>query len=207
MIPRLCYITDGARGTGGRPLPDVIERAFRGGVRLVVVRERDLPGVAFGRLLEPLEPLRSAGLRVVVSRRADVARAYGLDGVHLAMDAIGVSDARGWLGPDALVGYSAHSGEEARRVAREGASYVTLSPIYATDSKPGASARGCGWLREATRDLAIPALALGGVTGDRIPDVLKAGAWGVAAVSALGGAADVEAAAREMTARIGEFNG
>jgi thiamine-phosphate pyrophosphorylase len=171
---------------------------------MAVIRERDLPDAALGSLVERLLPLRPQGLRLLVSRRLDVARAYGLDGVHLATDAVTVADARRWLGPDALVGYSAHSGEEARGIARAGASYVTLSPIYATGSKPGAAPRGCGWLEEAIRDLPIPALALGGVTRDRIGEVLRAGAWGVAVVSALGAAPDVEAAAREMKQTIQE---
>jgi thiamine-phosphate pyrophosphorylase len=125
-----------------------------------------------------------------------------MDGVHLAADAIPVAEARSWLGPEALIGYSAHSAGEARRVEQSGASYVTLSPIYPTGSKPGAPGRGESWLAEATSKLGIPALALGGLHPSRVPGVLGAGAWGVAAVSALGAAADIEAAAREFAAAL-----
>ena len=204
MIPRVCYISDGDRGTAGRPLPEVIRALVRGGVRMAVIRERDRSDRELGELLEELGPLRSEGLRLLVSRRLDLARAYGLDGVHLAADAVPVEEARHWLGADALLGYSAHSTEEASQAARAGASYVTLSPIYATDSKPGAAPRGPGWLEEAIRDLPVPALALGGVRRDRIGEVLRAGAWGVAVVSALGAAPEVEAAARDLTRAIEE---
>ena len=129
MIPRLWYITDTARGSGGRPLAEVIARAAAGGVGAVVLRERSLETAALGQLIEDLEPLRATGLRVLVSRRLDLARAFGLDGVHLAAGAVPIPEARTWLGADAWIGYSAHSGAEARRAAREGASYVTLSPI------------------------------------------------------------------------------
>jgi thiamine-phosphate pyrophosphorylase len=193
VIPRLFYITDGKRGRAGRPQDEVIRAAFEGGVEAVVVREPD-PAA----LLERLAPLRERGLRVLVSRRLDLARAFELDGVHLAADAVPVAEARGWLPPGSWIGYSAHSGEEARRVASAGASYVTLSPVYATGSKPGARGRGAEWLRESLTDLAIPALALGGVTPGCAEEILKAGAWGVAAVSAIGAAPDVGRAATEF---------
>jgi len=195
VIPRLFYITDGERGTAGRPLAQVVERAFEGGVEAVVVRERSLETGALVRLIDSLDASRQRGLRVLVSRRLDLARALGLDGVHLAADAVDVATARGWLGADAWIGYSAHSGPEAQRVAARGADYVTLSPIRATSSKPGACGRGTGWLRESLAGLPIPALALGGVAAGDTDEILRAGAWGVAAVSAIGAAPDVAAAA------------
>lgn len=207
MIPRLWYITDGERGTAGRPLAAVVGEALAGGVGGVVLRERGLESAALAGLVQALLPLRHHGLVLVVSRRLDLARAYGLDGVHLAADAVPVGEARAWLGPDALIGYSAHSGPEARRAARAGASYVTLSPIHPTASKPGAPGRGCAWLAEATSKLAIPTLGLGGVTPARTEGILKAGAWGVAAVSAIGAAPDVAAAARAFRQVIRETTG
>jgi thiamine-phosphate diphosphorylase len=196
VIPRLAYITDVARGSAGRPLGDVIRAAAAGGCDLVVLRDRSLEAGARADQLDALAPERARGLRVVVSRRLDLARACGLDGVHLARDGVRVAEARAWLGPDALIGYSAHSGDEARRARAEGASYVTLSPVYATDSKPGAPGRGLRWLAVAARRAGLPVLALGGVTAQRTPEVLAAGAWGVAVVSAIGAAPDPEGAAR-----------
>ena len=198
MIPRLCYITDAERGTGGRPLAEVLRRSARAGLGLVVLREPQLEGSEWEALLQEISPLREAGLRVVASRRLDVARACELDGVHLAADSVSVREARTWLGPDALIGYSAHSGGEACAAAAAGASYVTLSPIYQTGSKPGATGRGCAWLARELLELELPVLALGGMTPKRTPQVLEAGAWGVAAVSAIGAAPDVGAAVREF---------
>jgi thiamine-phosphate pyrophosphorylase len=200
-------MSDGARGTGGRSLFDVIEALARGGVELVVLRERDWTGAEWTEAARRLGPARARGLRVVASRRLDVARALGLDGVHLGREAVPVREARGFLGPDALIGYSAHDGAEARGAAQDGASYVTLSPVYATDSKPEAPARGSDWLRSASRDLPIPALALGGLTAARVGEVLAAGAFGVAAVGALGAAPDPEAAAREFRRALADEEG
>ena len=198
MIPRLCYLSDGPRGTGGRPLLDVIEALARGGVELVVLREREWTGAEWTEAARRLEPARARGLRVVASRRLDVARALGLDGVHLGAEAVPIREARWFLGRDALIGYSAHDRDEALRAAAEGASYLTLSPIYRTDSKPEAPPRGCDWLRDASAATAVPVLALGGVTAARVGEIRAAGAFGVAAVGALGAAPDPEAAAREF---------
>jgi thiamine-phosphate pyrophosphorylase len=182
----------------------MVREAARGGVEMVVIRERDLSDAKLGELVEELLPLREEGVRLLVSRRLDVARAYGLDGVHLGVDAVPVREARRWLGPEACIGYSAHSPEEARDAEAAGSSYVTLSPIYTTRSKPGAGARGPGWLARATSGLSIPALALGGVTAKRVAETVGAGAWGVAVVSAVGAAPDVKEAAREMVQAIEE---
>ena len=198
MIPRLCYWTDGKRGSGGRDQAWVIERLARGGVEAVVLREREWSIGEWRGCVERLAPLRAHGLRVLASRRLDLARALGLDGVHLGAEAVPVAEARAFLGSAALVGYSAHDGLEARAAEKAGASYVTLSPIYATDSKPDASPRGAAWLAESASGLGIPVLALGGVTADRVSELRAAGAWGVVAIAALGAAAEPEAAAREF---------
>jgi thiamine-phosphate pyrophosphorylase len=191
-------MSDGERGSAGRPVLDVIEAMARGGVELVVLRQREWTGVEWSEAARRLEPLRARGLRVVASRRLDVVRALDLDGVHLGREAIPVREARAFLGDDALIGYSAHDGDEARSAAADGASYVTLSPIWATDSKPGVAGRGSAWLADALSGLPIPALALGGVVAARVAELRAAGAHGVAAVAALGAAPDPEVAAREF---------
>jgi len=198
LIPRLCYWTDGERGRAGRDQVDVIERLARGGVELVVLRERGWSAKEWSDCASRLAKLRAQGLRVLASRRLDLARALELDGVQLGAESIPVAEARAFLGPEAHIGYSAHDAAEALRAAAAGASCVTLSPIFATPSKPDAEARGCAWLASAAARLSIPVLALGGVTPARVAEVRAAGAWGVVAVSALGGARDPEAAAREF---------
>jgi len=200
-------MSDGVRGTAGRPLLDVIEALARGGVELVVLRQRDWSGAEWSEASRRLAPLRARGLRVVASRRLDVARACGFDGVHLGREAIPLREARAFLGREALIGYSAHDGDEARRAAADGASYVTLSPIFATESKPGAAGRGCDWLSASVANLPVPALALGGLCAGRVAEVRAAGAYGVAAVGALGAARDPEVAAREFRRALADETG
>jgi len=207
LIPSLSYWTDGARGRGGRDQLEVIERLFRGGVELVVLRERDWSGAEWVACAKRLEKLRREGLRVLASRRLDAARALGLDGVHLGAEAVPVAEARAFLGPRALVGYSAHEPGEARHAAEAGASYVTLSPIYPSSSHPDRRPRGCAWLAAAARELPVPVLALGGVTAERVAELRAAGAAGVVAISALGAAPDPEAAAREFRRALADEEG
>jgi len=198
VIPRLCYWTDGPGGSGGRDPVEVIERLAVGGVELVVLRERGWSGAAWAACAARLSKLRAGGLRVLAGRRLDVVRAFELDGVHLGAESVAVAEARAFLGSRAIIGYSAHEPAEARRAAEEGASYIALSPIYATASKPGLAPRGCAWLARAVSELPIPVLALGGVTAGSVPELRAAGVHGVVAISALGAAPDPEAAAREF---------
>jgi thiamine-phosphate pyrophosphorylase len=191
-------MSDGERGSAGRPLAQVLRAAFAGGLRMAVIRERDWDALAWRGLLRELAPQRAGGLRILASRRLDLARALGLDGVQLGADAVPVAQARRWLGPSAWIGYSAHSADEAAGAAREGASFVTLSPVFATDSKPGAPAQGCDWLARSLRGVPVPVFALGGITAERAAEVLAAGAHGVACVSAIGAAPDPERSAREF---------
>jgi thiamine-phosphate pyrophosphorylase len=208
VIPRLWYVTDGARASGARPLADVIAAAARGGVEAVLLRERTLDARELAALCCALAPLRAAGLRVLASRRLDLALALGLDGVQLTADGIPVADARAWLARVAashlLLGYSAHSRAEAAEVAAQGADYAMLSPLFATDSKPGAPPFGLEELGHACRGIPIPVVALGGLTAERAADALRAGAHGVAAASGIGAAADVEGAARDFRRRVAE---
>lgn len=204
MTPRLFFFSDGERGCGGRPLTRVIPELVAGGVDAVVLREFQLSSAAWLELVDALQPIRAAGSRLLVSRRLDVARAGGVDGVHLAVDAVGIAEARDFLGPDALIGYSAHDRAEAEQAAAAGANYVSLSPIYPTESKPGATGRGLEWLAAACHGLKVPVLGLGGVTPARTEGILKSGAWGVAAVSALGAAKNLRRAARAFRVAIEE---
>jgi thiamine-phosphate pyrophosphorylase len=190
-------ITDRHRSRGRR-VEEVVAAAVAGGVDRVQIREKDLPTRDLMALVRAVRRL-GAGARLLVNERIDVALATGADGIHLGKSTLPVAAARR-VAPGLEIGYSAHSLEEARAAEREGASFVTFSPIYETASKgsEGAPPQGIAALREVCRALGIPVLALGGVTAPRVPEVLAAGAGGVAVVSAITEAADIEAAARAI---------
>jgi thiamine-phosphate pyrophosphorylase len=151
----------------------------------IQLREKDLGGrdlLALARALLPV--CRAAGQLLLVNDRVDVALAAGADGVHLPAAGVPAADARRLLGPGALVGVSCHSAADVLRAREAGADYATVSPVYDTPSKRAYGPPvGLGALADAAR-LGLPVLALGGVSPARVPEVLAAGARGVAVIRA-----------------------
>lgn len=192
----LCVITDEV--VSGRSHETIGEAALRGGARFLQLRDKrgDLR-----RLLEAARRLaaacRDADALLVVNDRLDVALAAGADGVHLGQEDLPAAMARPLLGPDRLLGISANRPEEAMAAERAGADYVGAGPAYATATKerirPVLGPQGLRRIRAATR---LPLLAVGGITLDRVPEALEAGADGVAVISAIAAAPDVAAATR-----------
>jgi thiamine monophosphate synthase len=187
------------RHQAARPLPDVVAAAVTGGVRLVVVREKDLPPVERMRLADRLRGLlASVGGRVLLAGPVP-----GPHGCHL-------SAADPWpLLRRGLVGRSCHRMQELTRAAAGGADYATLSPILPTKSKPGyGPALGLDALAE-TSPAPLPVYALGGITTPaQAGRCAEAGAAGVAVMGALMRAADpVALAAGLVTAVISSRSG
>jgi len=182
-----------------------VAAAVGAGVDWVQLRERDLPGAELLALADAVAgAARSAArerggeLRILVNRRMDVALAVGADGVHLGFDAVDPHTARRLLGPDALVGVSTHSAEEARAAEAGVVSYVQLAPIFPPLSKrasrPPLGTRG---LAEAAA-AGVPVLAQGGVDAGNAAAVVAAGAAGVAVTGAILLARDPAAAAAAL---------
>ena len=169
-------------------LEDRVRSLVRFPLAAVHVRSGSLPG---GRLLEYAGRLRAWGAQIIVSDRVDLVAAGGALGVHLPARGMTVGTARRLLGPSVLIGRSTHAPEEARTAWKCGADYVFLGPIWETSSHPGRPGIGLDAIRRAAPARVI---AIGGVTPARAPRCLEAGAWGVAAISALWLADDVAAA-------------
>ncbi|HLV61064.1 MAG TPA: thiamine phosphate synthase [Fredinandcohnia sp.] len=165
-------------------LPRAVERALSAlprGAAAVQLREKDLSARALYELgLRLREVTARYGAPLLVNDRADVARAIGADGLHLPGSGFEVADARAVLGEGALVGASGHGIDELAR--RTGADFATFSPVFPSPGK--GPAVGTGALSEAARAAGMPLFALGGVDAERVPEVLRAGAWGVAAIRA-----------------------
>jgi len=199
----LYLVTDRHR-TGGRPLRDVVHAAFRAGVRAVQLREKDLPARSLLALARDLAELaRAYDARVLVNDRVDVCLASGSAGVHLPAAGLPASAARGLVGPDRLIGGSAHSADEAVRAEESGADFVVLGPIFDTPSKQVFGPPiGLRELERARTRCRVPLFGIGGITSDRVRDVMKAGARGVAVVGSLMAAEDVERATRELLSAL-----
>lgn len=196
----LLVITD--RTQSPRPLSETVAAALAGGCRWVMLREKDLPPdevLALARDIAALTSARGA----VLSINGDIAAARALKaGLHLPADGKPLA-ARAALGPDALIGQSAHSLEEAEKALDTGADYVTLSPIFASASKPGyGPALGSEGLRRVAARLRIPIVALAGIDADNAGPCLKAGAAAVAVMGGVMRADDPAAVVRDLLAAL-----
>jgi thiamine-phosphate pyrophosphorylase len=197
--PPLLAITD--RRLSLRPLPEQLQGICAGGCRWVMVREKDLGEWALEELVRDLRAeLPADGLAIIVNGAPKVAARCGLAGVHLPQGH-SVAVARDLLGEGAMIGVSVHDEEEMAVAERDGADYVTLSPLFTSTSK-GAYKAPLGLRRfaAATAGTDLPVLALGGVTAATAGACRRAGAAGLAVLGPLMAAADAELAVREILA-------
>jgi len=184
----------------GRTHSHIVEAAIRGGVTVVQYREK---AATTRQMVEEARELRqlcsAAGVPFIVNDRIDVALAVDADGVHVGQDDMPVSLARAIIGKGRILGVSAGSAAEARKAEADGADYIGASPIFATPTKPDAPApMGVEGLRWLARAVSVPVVAIGGMNAENAPSIIQAGAAGVAVVSAIVSAQDVEAAARRI---------
>ena len=187
----LCLVTD-RRRLAPDPVPLAVaceclvqqaRFAVEAEIDLIQLRERDLSGAQLTALArELLAVTRGTRTRLVINDRVDVAVACGADGVHLRTDSIGVAAARRLAPRPFLIGRSVHGASEAPAAA--GADYVIAGTVFPTVSKAGHDHLGVEGLRAVVGAVAVPVLAIGGVTVERAGAVAAAGAAGIAAIGA-----------------------
>ena len=200
--PCLCLVTDRSATAG-----DLVERvaqAVEGGVDLVQLREKDLPGGQLLRLAESLLKAIGGSAKLIVNERADVALAAGAQGVQLGEEGLPVSAARMTLGSGALVGRSVHSLEAAVQAEAEGADFLVVGTMFASRSHPGEAPAGPGLMRRISGSCRLPLIGIGGITPESAAEVIEAGASGVAVISNILAAPDPKAAAVKLKESISE---
>jgi thiamine-phosphate pyrophosphorylase len=205
----LCVITAQAERPR-RGHVDVARAALEGGATIIQLREKELPGRAMLELAEQIRALtREHGAAFVVNDRVDIVLAAEADGAHLGVDDMPIAAARRLLGAERLIGASVDNPSDAAEAQAAGASYLGVGPVFPTGSKADAGdAIGLGPIGAIKRTVSIPVLAIGGLTCDNVEGVIRAGADGIAVISAVAGAADMAAAARALrecvsSARLG----
>jgi thiamine-phosphate pyrophosphorylase len=144
-----------------------------------------------------LELCRAAGATCLVNDRLHVALAVGADGGHVGAEDLPVAAARRVLGPAAILGATARDPDTARRAVADGATYLGVGPAYATSTKDGLpDPIGPAGVAAVARAVTVPVIAIGGVTADRVGELRRAGAYGVAVVGAVSAAPDPGQAAK-----------
>lgn len=195
---RLYVLLDG----GGAP--EEFERLARSlieaGADILQLRDKRLGDrelLARARLL--VAATRGSGTLAIVNDRPDLAVLAGADGVHVGQEEVSVKDARRIVGPDALVGASTHSIEQARQAVLDGADYIGIGPVFPSDTKQFKNYPGVELLRAVAAEIRLPAFAIGGINRSNIAEVLAAGAARVAVGSAVTSADDPARAAKELS--------
>ena len=194
------YLVLGLDGNGGRTALEVAAEAIAGGVTLIQLREKK---AQLRRVLEEgsrlRELCRSHGVPFVVNDRIDLAILLDADGVHVGQDDVPGLQARQLLGEDKIVGISAGNWEEAEWAMSQRPDYLGIGPIYATATKQDAGeAIGTSLIEKVKERWSIPVVGIGGIQSSNAAAVIRAGAEGVAVVSAITTHTDPRASASRL---------
>ena len=187
MFDYSLYLVTDRRLSLGRSTVEVVAAAVSGGVTCVQLREKHCSTREF---LEEARRVREllvgTGVPLIINDRLDVALAVAADGVHLGQNDMHISDARRLVGERLVIGISAESVADAIRAEAEGADYIGVSPVFTTPTKVDtAPPLGLEGLREIRRAVSLPLVAIGSIRHDNAAEVLRAGADGLAVVSAI----------------------
>jgi thiamine-phosphate pyrophosphorylase len=197
------YLVTSQAMSAGRRTEQIVASALSAGVRLVQLREKEMPVAAFLELARRIRHLTGqAGALMIVNDRIDVALAVDADGVHLGQDDFPIAEARR-LAPDWILGASSHSVEEAMAAQEAGASYVNIGPLFPTRTKQwGSEFLGLEGLDRIAPVLRLPFTVMGGIKAGHIADLAAHGARTMAVVTAVTAAPDPAGAAADLLARI-----
>lgn len=184
-------------------------RAASGGCGAVHLRIPNFRGGDALRMAESLKRELSAypNTRVFVNDRLDVALLAGADGVQLGERSVEVREARRIIGGNTIIGRSIHDAGGAKQAEAEGADFLLAGHIYETPSKEGEPGRGLDWLAKVVSVVNIPVIAIGGITVDRVPEVIATGAHGIAMGREILEAADPAETARRVVRHMESAGG
>lgn len=196
---RLYLVTDQA-SLRGRTLTEVVLAAVKGGVSCVQLREKTLATRDFVALALAVKDLLAPfDVPLIINDRLDVALACGAQGVHLGQSDMPVALARELLPPGVFIGLSVENLDDVTRAAGQAVDYLGISPVYATPTKTDTAAPwGLAGVSQVRALTGLPLVAIGGIHQGNAAEVLRAGADGLAVVSAICSATDPQAATRSF---------
>lgn len=193
----LLYAVTDRAFLNGQSLYEQISAALCGGATCVQLREKALSDEAFlaeARLIGSL--CKSRGVPFIINDNIDVAQKCGADGIHIGQEDMPLIKARRKCGSDMIIGVSVHSVEEAIRAEADGADYLGIGAVFPTSTKDDAQLLELDTLRAICAAIDIPTVAIGGICRSNIAKLAGTGVDGIALVSAIFSADDIEAECR-----------
>lgn len=180
---------------------ELAQMAIKGGADTIQFRQKSGSTRSMIQMAKKLKQLcTESGVIFIVNDRVDVALAAGADGVHLGQDDFPIPLARKLLGKKAIIGGSAATLDEAEKCVAEGVDYIGFGPVFPTTSKADAGpVSGIGVLKKAVESVPLPIIAIGGIQPKNAPQVIEAGAYGLAVISAVCCQEDPEKATRTLS--------
>lgn len=195
----LLYAVTDRAWTGAQTLYQQVERALKGGATCVQLREKDLPAAEFLAEAKEIGGLcRAWGVPFIVNDSVEIALACGADGVHVGQSDMEAGRVRAAVGGGMMIGVSARTVEEALAAQRAGADYLGVGAVFPTSTKRDAAEVPRQTLADICAAVDIPVVAIGGIGRDNILELSGTGIDGVALVSAIFGAEDIEGRCREL---------
>ena len=204
----LLYAVTDRAWTGKQTLYEQVEAALKGGVTCVQLREKELDETAFLQEAKELCALcRRYGVPFLVNDNVEIAIACGADGIHVGQEDLAAGEVRRRVGESMILGVSVHTVEEARQAVRDGADYLGLGAVFPTSTKTDVEQMPNETLRAICDAVNVPIVAIGGINRGNILRLAGSGVDGVALVSAIFSAEDIEGACRELRAMSEEMVG
>ena len=195
----LLYAVTDRRWTGEKTLYQQVEEAILGGATFVQLREKDLGESAFEKeAIEIQELCRKYKVPFVVNDNVDIAKRMGADGVHVGQSDMEAGDVRTLLGPDAILGVSAQTVEQAKLAEARGADYLGVGAVFPTGSKDDAVEVPHETLKAICEAVSIPVIAIGGISEGNVSELKGSGICGIAVISAIFGQKDIKKATEDL---------
>ena len=186
---------------GDRTLAQQVEASLRGGATMIQLREKHMDrGSILAQALELRELCGRYGVPLILNDDAELAQAAGADGVHVGQSDMEAQDVRAKVGPDKIIGVSAHSVEEALLAEKHGADYLGVGAMFPTGSKADVQELPYETLKDICAAVSIPVVAIGGISQENVAKLAGSGICGVAVISAIYAAKNIKSAAEELKA-------
>ena len=199
---RLYAVTDRS-WLHGETLYEQVEKALKGGVTLVQLREKELSEADFEQeAKELLELCHKYNVNLIINDNVALAAKVGADGVHIGQSDMGVEKARAILGKEKIIGVTAKTVEQALKAQAHGADYLGVGAVFGTTSKADATKLDHKVLKEICETVDIPVVAIGGITEENVTELAGNGICGVAVISAVFGQPDIEQATKELKEKV-----